>query len=188
LRGMPPDERNLEWAVWYLIIEAACRKMALPVPDPEEVYEELQMLSTAFTEKIRAILGLTSDQYLVVGFDEVGVLYSVHEFFDLDNFRGRIRPYDDFFGIVRKLCELPHFFSNIVGRSEGMSIRNYLGNVSKIVLKLVPLSPLDQASIEEHLEKSTFKNTPVSDVLCHRDFSINDLSELLLEYTDGVPG
>jgi len=39
LRGMPPDERNLEWAVWYLIIEAACTKVALPVPDPVEVYE-----------------------------------------------------------------------------------------------------------------------------------------------------
>ncbi|KAK4528556.1 hypothetical protein GAYE_SCF61G6500 [Galdieria yellowstonensis] len=171
LTGIEPKERDLKWAVWYLIIEAACKKMALPVPDPEEVYEELQMLPTAFIEKIRAILGLTSDQYLVVGFDEVGVLDSVHEFFDVDNFRGRIGPYDNFFGIC-----------------EGLNVRNYLGNAPKILLKLVPLSPLDQASIEEHLEKSTFKNTPVSSVLCHRDFSINDLSELLLKYTDGVPG
>jgi len=188
LTGIEPKERDLKWAVWYVIIEAACKKMALPVPDPEEVHEELQMLSTAFIEKIRAILGLTSDQYLVVGFDEVGVLDSVHKFFDVDNFRGRIGPYDNFFGIVRRLCELPHFFPIIVGKCEGLNVRNYLGNASKILLKLVPLSPLDQASIEEHLEKSTFKNTPVSSVLCHRDFSIKDLSELLLEYTDGVPG
>ncbi|KAK4527949.1 hypothetical protein GAYE_SCF47G5883 [Galdieria yellowstonensis] len=134
--------------------------MALPVPDPEEVYEELHMRSTAFTEKIRAILGLTSDQYLVVGFNEVGVLHLIHSFFGFDDSSDRLGTFDDFF----EIC-----------------------NASKILLKLVPLSPLDQASIEEHLEKSTFKKAPVSNVLRHQDFSINDLSELLLEYTDGVP-
>jgi len=69
-----------------------------------------------------------------------------------------------------------------------MSIRNHVGEVSKILLKFVPLSPLDQASMEEHLEKSTFKNAPVSSFLCHHGFPIKDVSELLLEYTGGVPG
>ncbi|KAK4527358.1 hypothetical protein GAYE_SCF39G5280 [Galdieria yellowstonensis] len=111
LRGTPRrKKRDLKWAVWYLIIEAACRKMALPVPAPKEVYEELHMRSTVFIEKIRAILGMPPDQYLIVGFDQVGVLDSVHEFFDLDDFNGRARPYSDFFGIVRELCELPRFF------------------------------------------------------------------------------
>ncbi|PYD07113.1 hypothetical protein DND62_31295, partial [Pseudomonas syringae pv. pisi] len=45
LIGAPPEERDFKWAVWYLIIEAACTKMALPVTDPKEVYEELQMRS-----------------------------------------------------------------------------------------------------------------------------------------------
>jgi hypothetical protein len=80
------------------------------------------------------------------------------------------------------------FFPIIVGKCEGLNVENYSGNVSKILLKFIPLSPLDQASIEEHLEKSTFTSAPVSNVLCYQDLSINDLSELLLEYTGGVPG
>jgi hypothetical protein len=58
----------------------------------------------------------------------------------------------------------------------------------KSCLKFMPLSPLDQASIEEQLKKSTFKNAPASSFFCHHGFSIKDLSELLLEYTVGVPG
>jgi hypothetical protein len=80
----------LEWAVWYFIIEAACRKMAHSVPDPKEVYEELPMRSTVFIEKIGAIIGIPSDQYPIVGFYEVGVLDSRHQLFDLDDFRGLV--------------------------------------------------------------------------------------------------
>ena len=115
-------------------------------------------------------------------------MHSRHKFFDLDDSSGRVGPFNDFFVIVCKLCKRPHFFPIVVGRSEGMSIRNHVGEVSKILLKFVPLSPLDQASMEEHLEKSTFKNAPVSSFLCHHGFPIKDVSELLLEYTGGVPG
>jgi len=80
------------------------------------------------------------------------------------------------------------FFPIIVGKCEGLNVENYSGNVSKILLKFITLSPLDQASIEEHLEKSTFTSAPVSSVLCHHGFPIKDVSELLLEYTGGVPG
>jgi len=187
LIGAPPEERDFKWAVWYLIIEAACRKMALPVPDPKEVYEELQMRSTVFIEKIRAILGMPPDHFLIVGFDQVGVLDSVHRFFDLDDFNGRVLPHNDFFGIVRELCELPHSFPIVVGKSEGLNVQNYLRTISNSLLKFIPLSQLDRASIEEHLERRTFKNAPVSSILCHQDCSIKDLSELLLEYTGGVP-
>jgi len=146
LRGMPPDERNLEWAVWYLIIEAACTKVALPVPDPVEVHEELQMHSAVFIEKIRALLGLPPDQYLLVGFDEVGVFHLIHSLFGFDDSSDLLGPFNDFFGIVRKFCKRPHFFPIIVGRSEGISIRNHVDVVSKILLKFIPLSTLDQAS------------------------------------------
>jgi len=115
-------------------------------------------------------------------------LHSRHEFFVLDDSSGRVGPFNDFFVIVCKLCKRPHFFLIVVGRSEGMSIRNHVGEVSKILLKFIPLSPLDQASMEEHLEKSTFKNAPVSSFLCHHGFPIKDVSELQLEYTGGVPG
>ncbi|KAK4528997.1 hypothetical protein GAYE_SCF68G6947 [Galdieria yellowstonensis] len=188
LAGIEPKERNLKWAVWYLMIKAACRKMALQEPDPVEVYEELETESTVFIEKIRTILRMPPDQYLLVGFDEVGVLDDVADFFDLKNRLGRVRPYNDFFGIVRELCELPHFFPIVVGKSEGLNVEKYVTSVSRVLLKFIPLAPLDQASIEEHLEKSTFDNAPVSSFLCHHGFPIKDLSELLLEYTGGVPG
>jgi len=162
--------------------------MAVEVPYPDEVYVELQRRSTVFIEKTRALLGMLPDQYLLVGFDEVGVLHARHKFFDLDDSSGRVGSFNDFFVIVCKFCKRPHFFPIVVGRSEGMSIRNHVGEVSKILLKFIPLSPLDQASIEEHLEKSTFKNAPVSSFLCHHGFPIKDVSELLLEYTGGVPG
>jgi len=162
--------------------------MAVEVPYPDEVYVELQRRSTVFIEKTRALLGMLPDQYLLVGFDEVGVLHARHKFFDLDDSSGRVGSFNDFFVIVCKFCKRPHFFPIVVGRSEGMSIRNHVGEVSKILLKFIPLSPLDQASMEEHLEKSTFKNAPVSSFLCHHGFPIKDVSELLLEYTGGVPG
>ncbi|KAK4528681.1 hypothetical protein GAYE_SCF63G6626 [Galdieria yellowstonensis] len=188
LDDMPPDERNLDWAVLYFIIRAACRKMALQEPDPVEVYEEFQMRSAVFIEKIRALLGMPPDQYLLVGFDEVGVLHLIHSFFGFDDSSDRLGPFNDFFGNVRKLCKRPHFFPIVVERSEGMSIRDHVGDVSKILLKFIPLFPLDQTSIEEHLEKSTFDNAPVSSFLCHHGFSIKDLSELLIEYSGSVPG
>jgi len=142
LTGTQPEERDLKRAVWCLIIEAACRNMALPAPDPKEVYEELQMLSTAFIENFRAILGLTSDQYLVVGFDDVGVLDSVHEFFDLDDFNGRARPYSDFFGIVRELCELPRFFSHYRWKVRRLERRELLRKRIKNSFKVYTAFPV----------------------------------------------
>jgi len=62
LTGTQPEERDLKRAVWCLIIEAACRNMALPVPDPKEVYVEMQMLSTALIENFRAMLVVPSEK------------------------------------------------------------------------------------------------------------------------------
>jgi len=104
------------------------------------------MHSAVFIEKIRALLGLPPDQYLLVGFDEVGFFHLIHSLFGFDDSSDLLGPFNDFFGIVRKFCKRPHFFPIIVGRSEGISIRNHVDVVSKILLKFIPLSTLDQAS------------------------------------------
>ncbi|KAK4522766.1 hypothetical protein GAYE_PCTG30G0656 [Galdieria yellowstonensis] len=117
-----------------------------------------------------AILRITSDQYLLVGFDEEGVFHLRQRSFDPDDSDGRFRPYNDLFGIVRELFSCLIFsHSRWKERRPGRT-------------------ELHQASIEEQLKKSTFKNAPASSFLYHQGFAMMDLSELLLEYTGGVPG
>ncbi|EME28382.1 archaeal ATPase [Galdieria sulphuraria] len=144
-------------------------------------------------QKIREILNIPSDQYLLVAFDEVGVLDKKRNEFQLKkNNKGRVRPYNDFFGIISQLCKEPDLFFIVVGKSEGLNIYNYVASVSRVQLVFIPLSPLEKQSIVEHLEKSSsflFPGSPkVSEILCHEDFSTSELAELLLELTGGVPG
>ncbi|EME29760.1 archaeal ATPase [Galdieria sulphuraria] len=147
----------------------------------------------ALVQKIRSILNIPSDQYLLVAFDEVGVLDKKRNEFQLKkNNKGRVRPYNDIFGIISQLCKEPDLFFIVVGKSEGLNIYNYVASVSRVQLVFIPLSPLEKHSIVEHLEKSSsflFPGSPkVSEILCHEDFSTSELAELLLELTGGVPG
>ncbi|EME30905.1 archaeal ATPase [Galdieria sulphuraria] len=193
LEPTDPKERNLEWAVYYLLIKVACLQSGLPQPDPDECFKELKLRTDALVQKIRSILNIPSDQYLLLAFDEVGVLdESLDEFHFKRTNDGRVRPYNDFFGIIRELCKEPDLFFIVVGKSEGLNIYNYVASVSRVQLVFIPLSPLENHSIVEHLEKSSsflFPGSPkVSEILCHEDFSTSELAELLLELTGGVPG
>eukprot|EP00871_Galdieria_phlegrea_P001004 jgi/Galph1/1904/GphlegSOOS_G572.1 len=78
-----------------------------------------------------------------------------------------------------------------VGKSEGLSIQRYTCSFSKVELQFISLSPLEQHSIQEHLEKSPTLPPDrhyVSEVLCNENFSTAELAESLLEYTVSVPG
>ncbi|EME26189.1 archaeal ATPase [Galdieria sulphuraria] len=191
---LPTEEkRNLEWAVYYLLIKAACLQSGLPQPDPDECFKELKLRTDAVVQKFRSILNIPSDQYLLIAFDEVGVLdESLDEFHFKRTHDGRVRPYNDFIGIISQLCKEPDLFFIVVGKSEGLNIYNYVASVSRVQLVFIPLSPLEKHSIVEHLEKSSsflFPGSPkVSEILCHEDFSTSELAELLLELTGGVPG
>ncbi|GJD11812.1 hypothetical protein Gasu2_59370 [Galdieria sulphuraria] len=187
------EKRNLKWAVYYLLIKVACLQSGLPQPDPDECFKELKLRTDALVQKIRSILNIPSDQYLLLAFDEVGVLdESLDEFHFKRTNDGRVRPYNDFFGIISQLCKEPDLFFIVVGKSEGLNIYNYVASVSRVQLVFIPLSPLEKHSIVEHLEKSSsflFPGSPkVSEILCHEDFSTSELAELLLELTGGVPG
>ncbi|GJD10663.1 hypothetical protein Gasu2_48430 [Galdieria sulphuraria] len=143
--------------------------------------------------KIRSILNIPSDQYLLIAFDEVGVLdESLDEFHFKRTHGGRVRPYNDFFGIISQLCKEPDLFFIVVGKSEGLNIYNYVASVSRVQLVFIPLSPLEKHSIVEHLEKSSsflFPGSPkVSEILCHEDFSTSELAGIVVELTGGVPG
>ncbi|EME26545.1 archaeal ATPase, partial [Galdieria sulphuraria] len=193
LEPTEPKERNLKWAVYYLLVKAAFLQSGLPQPDPDECFKELKLRSDALVQKIRSILNIPSDQYLLVAFDEVGVFDTKGTFFELEkNDKGVVRPYNDFFGIISQLCKEPDLFFIVVGKSEGLNIYNYVASVSRVQLVFIPLSPLENHSIVEHLEKSScflFPGSPkVSEILCHEDFSTSELAELLLELTGGVPG
>ncbi|GJD11040.1 hypothetical protein Gasu2_51970 [Galdieria sulphuraria] len=177
LEPTEPKERNLKWAVYYLLIKELKLRTDGLVP----------------SKKIRSILNIPSDQYLLLAFDEVGVLdESLDEFHFKRTNDGRVRPYNDFFGIISQLCKEPDLFFIVVGKSEGLNIYNYVASVSRVQLVFIPLSPLEKHSIMEHLEKSSsflFTGSPkVSEILCHEDFSTSELAELLLELTGGVPG
>ncbi|GJD10047.1 hypothetical protein Gasu2_42660 [Galdieria sulphuraria] len=173
LRGLKPTEpkeRNLKWAVYYLLYRSACNQMEL-----------------------RKTLGITSDQYLLLAFDEVGVFDTKATFFELEkNDKGVVRPYNDFFGIISQLCEEPDLFFIVVGKSKGLSIKNDVAfGLSRVILHFIPLSPLDASSIVEFLQKSLLETptqVPVCNVLCSSSFSVNELADSLLECTGGVPG
>ncbi|GJQ09911.1 hypothetical protein GpartN1_g1702.t1 [Galdieria partita] len=186
------ERRNLEWALYYLMVEAAYLSVGEEPKDEEDVYKECRTHSYKLVKKIRTILNMRTDQFLLVAFDEVGVLDTRGQYFDLEvNDEGRVRPYHDFFGIVRRLCKQDNVFFIVVGKSKGLSIKNYTASVSKVLLHFISLSPLNSSSIVEFLEKSHLKvqtQSRVCDILCSPFFSVNELAEALLEYTGGVPG
>ncbi|EME30906.1 archaeal ATPase [Galdieria sulphuraria] len=193
LEPTEPKERNLKWAVYYLLVKAAFLQSGLPQPDPDECFKELKLRSDALVQKIRSILNIPSDQYLLLAFDEVGVFDTKGTFFELEkNDKGVVRPYNDFFGIISQLCEEPDLFFIVVGKSKGLSIKNDVAfGLSRVILHFIPLSPLDASSIVEFLEKTLLETptqVPVCNVLCSSSFSVNELADSLLECTGGVPG
>ncbi|EME26829.1 archaeal ATPase [Galdieria sulphuraria] len=98
-------------------------------------------------------------------------------------------PSDQFLLIDSGVFGLSNGFLGIVRHS---NIYNYVASVSRVQLVFIPLAPLENHSIVEHLEKSSsflFTGSPkFSEILCHEDFSTSELAELLLELTGGVPG
>ncbi|GJQ15797.1 hypothetical protein GpartN1_g7588.t1 [Galdieria partita] len=192
LEPTDPKEKSLKWAVHYLLFKSACLKSGQGQPDPDEFFKVFKLRTDVLFKKIREVLNMRTDQFLLVVFDEVGVLDTRGQYFDLEVNDGRVFPYNDFFGIIRGLCKEDNVFFIVVGKSEGLYIRNYAISVSRVELTFIPLSPLEKHSIIEHLEKSSsfmFTGSPkVSQILCHQHFSTNELAELLLELTGGVPG
>eukprot|EP00871_Galdieria_phlegrea_P002731 jgi/Galph1/3459/GphlegSOOS_G2168.1 len=155
LQPTDPKERNLEWAFYYLLIKNACLQMGHEEPDPEQFYSQIKMRVGVFIKVVRELA----------------------EFFQLTKtVNGVVRPYNDFFTIIRELC---------------LSIQRYTCSFSKVELQFISLSPLEQHSIQEHLEKSPTLPPDrhyVSEVLCNENFSTAELAESLLEYTVSVPG
>ncbi|GJD05606.1 hypothetical protein Gasu2_00660 [Galdieria sulphuraria] len=177
LKPTDPKERNLEWAVYYLLIKAACSQVGAEIFRKKEAFEMVDMEPSNLVPLLRDILRIPSDQYLLLAFDE--------------NDKGVIRPYNDFFGIISQLCKEPDLFFIVVGKSKGLSIKNDVSSVSKVILHFILLSPLDASSIVEFLEKTLLETPtqePVCDVLCSSSFSVNELADSLLECTGGVPG
>ncbi|GJD12205.1 hypothetical protein Gasu2_63110 [Galdieria sulphuraria] len=66
--------RNLKWAVYYLLYRSACNQMGLPFMKPDEAYRHIPPYPSFLIPELRKTLGIPSDQYLLVAFDEVGVL------------------------------------------------------------------------------------------------------------------
>ncbi|GJQ12875.1 hypothetical protein GpartN1_g4666.t1 [Galdieria partita] len=193
LKPTDPKEKSLEWAVYYLLYRFACKQKGLSLMSPQDAYQKISLLPEFLLPELRKILGISSDQFLLVAFDEVGTLDESYGDFDFERTQdGKVFPYNDFFGIIRGLCKEDNVFFIVVGKSEGLNIRNYAISVSRVELTFIPLSPLEKHSIIEHLEKSSsfmFTGSPkVSQILCHQHFSTNELAELLLELTGGVPG
>ncbi|GJD11310.1 hypothetical protein Gasu2_54500 [Galdieria sulphuraria] len=184
--------RNLKWAVYYLLYRSACNQMGLPFMKPDEAYRHIPPYPSFLIAELRKTLGIPSDQYLLLAIDEVGVFDTKATLFELEkNDKGVVRPYNDFFGIISQLCKEPDLFFIVVGKSKGLSIKNYVSSVSKVILHFISLSPLDASSIVEFLEKSLLKTptqVPVCNVLCSSSFSVNELADSLLECTGGVPG
>ncbi|GJQ15926.1 hypothetical protein GpartN1_g7717.t1 [Galdieria partita] len=192
LKPTDPKEKSLKWAVYYLIIKTACLQVGIPMMRKTQAYETVEMEALNLVTLLRDILNLRTDQFLLVAFDEIGMLDSSGQYFDLEVNDGRVRSYNDFFRILWGLCLEDNVFFIVVGKSEGLSIHNYAISVSRVELTFIPLSPLEKHSIIEHLENSSsfmFTGSPkVSQILCHQHFSTNELAELLLELTGGVPG
>ncbi|PYD08507.1 hypothetical protein DND47_29960, partial [Pseudomonas syringae pv. syringae] len=128
MRGLEPTdpkERNLKWAVYYLMIKTACLQVGTPVMQKRQAYETVEMESSNLIALLRDKLNIPADQYLLVAFDEVGILDESYGDFDFKkNDEGRVRPYNDFFGIVRQLCLEDNLFVIVVGKSKGLSIKN----------------------------------------------------------------
>ncbi|EME25852.1 archaeal ATPase [Galdieria sulphuraria] len=193
LKPTDPKERNLKWAVYYLLYQSACNQMGLPFMKPDEAYRHIPPYPSFLIPELRKTLGIPSDQYLLIAFDEVGVLdESLDEFHFKRTHDGRVRPYNDFIGIISQLCKEPDLFFIVVGKSKGLSIKNDVAfGLSRVILHFISLSPLDASSIVEFLEKTLLETptqVPVCNVLCSSSFSVNELADSLLECTGGVPG
>ncbi|GJD11082.1 hypothetical protein Gasu2_52350 [Galdieria sulphuraria] len=137
-----------------------------------EAYRHIPPCSKFLIPELRKTLGIPSDQYLVIAFDEVGVLdESLDEFHFKRTHDGRVLPYNDFFGIIRELCKEPDLFFIVVGKSKGLNIYNYYrGTLEEKFFLFI------------HGEPKGFRNS------LSRDFLTSELAELLLELTGGVPG
>jgi hypothetical protein len=96
--------------------------------------------------------------------------------FGFDDSSDLLGPFNDFFGIVRKFCKRPHFFSHYRWKERRHkhteSRRCGIENTFKVYTSF----HVGPSKLEEHLEKSSFDHAPVSSFLCHQDFSIKDLS------------
>ncbi|GJD11382.1 hypothetical protein Gasu2_55220 [Galdieria sulphuraria] len=91
------EKRNLKWAVYYLLYRSACNQMGLPFMKPDEAYRHIPPYPSFLIPQLRKTLGIPSDQYLLVAFDEIGVLdESLDEFHFKRTHDGRVRPYNDF--------------------------------------------------------------------------------------------
>eukprot|EP00871_Galdieria_phlegrea_P000466 jgi/Galph1/141/GphlegSOOS_G4944.1 len=150
------EERNFKRAVHYFLIKTAYTQMGLAEPDPDECFEELKLGSDALHKKIRTLLNIPKEQFLLISFDETDRFD-----FDMHPVAG-IRPYIEFFGIIRELCKQENLFFIVVGRTRGSTIQNHMCSVSSVVLKLIPLAPLEKENIVEHLEKSSIVAAPNS--------------------------
>ncbi|EME25913.1 archaeal ATPase [Galdieria sulphuraria] len=132
------EKRNLKWAVYYLLYRSACNQMGLPFMKPDEAYRHIPPYPSFLIPQLRKTLGIPSDQYLLVAFDEIGVLdESLDEFHFKRTHDGRVRPYNDFFGIISQLCKEPDLFFIVVGKSKGLSIKNDIASVNELADSLL---------------------------------------------------
>eukprot|EP00871_Galdieria_phlegrea_P000668 jgi/Galph1/1601/GphlegSOOS_G296.1 len=162
-------------------MEAASASMGEQAEDLEAAFKDCYAKFSRLLRKLRTILNIPSIQYIVVAFVEIVGRHPV----------GGVEPYRDYFKIIRELCKQDNLFFLVVGKSNGLSIPNYATSVSRVLVDFIPLSPLDSASIKEHLEKSLTRlpNRPlVSEFLCGASFRVEELADALLEYSGGVPG
>ncbi|GJQ13914.1 hypothetical protein GpartN1_g5705.t1 [Galdieria partita] len=192
LEPTEPKEKSLEWALYYLLYRSACSQVGLSFMRPQDVYKQIPLYPEFLLPELRKILGISSEQFLLVAFDEVGALDESYGEFNLERTQdGEVFPYNDFFGIIRQLCKEDNIFFIVVGKSTGLRIKNSVAFGPRVLLHFISLSPLSSSNIVEFLEKSTLKGQVqhrICDILCSSSFSVDELAEALLECTGGVPG
>ncbi|GJQ09013.1 hypothetical protein GpartN1_g804.t1 [Galdieria partita] len=192
LEQTDPEERSLEWAIYYLMVKNACSRIGVPVMRKRQAFETVEMEPSNLVALLRDKLNIPTNQYLLVVFDEIGALDESYGEFDFERTQdGEVFPCNDFFGIVRRLCKQDNLFVIVVGKSEGLRIKNSVAFEPRVLLHFISLSPLSSSNIVEFLEKSHLEEQfhyRVCDILCSSSFSVNELSEALLECTGGVPG
>eukprot|EP00871_Galdieria_phlegrea_P004170 jgi/Galph1/4754/GphlegSOOS_G3364.1 len=188
----PPEDRNFNWTIFYMMMKAAPESMGEETEDPDAAFKVCDTSASRLVRKLRTNLNIPSSQYIVVAFDEIGSLEANAKKYDFDIHPvAGVQPHNDFFGIIRELCQQDNLCSLVVGKINGWSIQNYYSSVSRVLVYFIPLSPLDLSNIKEHLEKSptTMPNRPlVSEFLCGTSLRVEKLADALLEYTGGVPG
>ncbi|GJD12471.1 hypothetical protein Gasu2_65520 [Galdieria sulphuraria] len=162
LKPTEPKERNLKWAVYYLLYRSACNQMGLPFMKPDEAYRHIPLYPSFLIPELRKTLGITSDQYLLLAFDE---------------------------SIVRRTRLV---FYCCWEKSKGLSIKNDVAfGLSRVILHFILYHlwtlPVSLSSFKKSLLE-TPTQVPVCNVLCSSSFSVNGLADSLLECTGGVPG